>query len=256
MMLQRCLRASRLLGARASMPAARMTLCRLYSDSIGSNSLPNSKSKTARDKRTLEDLKQTLTQTDSISSVIRDDHQEIQRYYEKIVKASDPDEQRRFQNAFVWELTRHAIAEELVVYPAIETGVTDGKIMADKDRAEHQVTKDQLYKFQRMSPGGADFIPALEALMKDLKIHIQEEEEHDLVKLEEALLSTRSKALAEQFELTKAFTPTRSHPSAPNKPPYETAVGLMTAPIDRLRDIFRSWPDEPSRKPPSGGPAR
>jgi hypothetical protein len=39
------------------------------------------------------------------------------------------------------------------------------------------------------------------------------------------------------------FTPTRSHPSAPNKPPFETVVGLMTAPIDKLRDMFTKFPD-------------
>ncbi|XXH05906.1 hypothetical protein Hte_012348 [Hypoxylon texense] len=218
------------------------SLCRLYSDS-----------EVTRGPRSSEDH---LTQADSISSVIRQDHREIERYYNKIVDANDPDTQRRYQNAFVWELTRHAIAEELVVYPSIETGVNDGKVMADKDRAEHQVTKDQLYKFQNMSPEDNDFIPTLETLMKDLETHIKEEEEHDLVKLEEALLPSKSKDLAEQFEMIKAFTPTRSHPSAPNKPPFETAVGLMTAPLDKLRDMFRTWPDEPSRKPPSGGPAR
>lgn len=40
------------------------------------------------------------------------------------------------------------------------------------------------------------------------------------------------------------FTPTRAHPSAPNKPPFETVVGLLTAPIDRLRDLlFTKFPE-------------
>ncbi|KAK4074669.1 hypothetical protein Purlil1_12888 [Purpureocillium lilacinum] len=34
------------------------------------------------------------------------------------------------------------------------------------------------------------------------------------------------------------FAPTRSHPRAPDKPPFETVVGLMTAPLDKVRDIF------------------
>ncbi|KAI1779351.1 hypothetical protein F4818DRAFT_404255 [Hypoxylon cercidicola] len=260
-MLRQSLQPARLLGARAwpvSMPAVRMSLGRPYSNKIMPTSSRRlySDSKTTRDTPSPEDPTQTLIQADSISSVIRQDHREIEEHYNKIVNSSDPDTQRRYQNAFVWELTRHAIAEELVVYPSIETGVNDGKIMADKDRAEHQVTKEQLYKFQNMKPEDKDFIPTLETLMTDLKQHIKEEEEHDLVKLEEALLPKRSRDLAQQFEMTKAFTPTRSHPSAPNKPPFETAAGLMAAPLDKLRDMFRAWPNEPSRKPPSGGPAR
>ncbi|KAI1764919.1 hypothetical protein GGR53DRAFT_465897 [Hypoxylon sp. FL1150] len=254
--MRRSLQPARLLGARArpvSVSAARMDSKRPYSHQIMSNGLPRlyTFNKTVRDDRSTKDPKQNLTQVDSISSMICEDHREIERYYSKIVNSNDLDVQRRYQNAFVWELSRHAIAEELVVYPAIETGVHNGKAMADKDRAEHQVTKNQLYKFQKMRPGDKDFIPTLEALMKDLKVHIKEEEEHDLVKLEEALLPTRSKDLAEQFELRKAFSPTRSHPRAPNKPPFEWVVGLM----DRLRDMFRAWPDEPSRRPPSGRPS-
>lgn len=44
------------------------------------------------------------------------------------------------------------------------------------------------------------------------------------------------------------FVPTRSHPSAPDRPPFETAMGLLAAPIDRLMDMFRKFPDEPEKK--------
>ena len=36
----------------------------------------------------------------------------------------------------------------------------------------------------------------------------------------------------------------RAHPSAPNKPPFETIVGLMTAPLDKLLDAFAKFPTE------------
>ncbi len=35
-----------------------------------------------------------------------------------------------------------------------------------------------------------------------------------------------------------------AHPSAPNKPPYETLVGFMTMPIDKLKDMFSAFPTE------------
>lgn len=56
---------------------------------------------------------------------------------------------------------------------------------------------------------------------------------------------TESKELSRSFERTKMFTPTRSRPSAPNKPPFETVVGLMTAPVDKLRDLlFTKFPEK------------
>ncbi|KAI1466877.1 hemerythrin HHE cation binding domain-containing protein [Daldinia caldariorum] len=187
-----------------------------------------------------------------ISQAIQQDHSELEEYYRRIINSKDPDEQLRFQNAFIWELARHAIAEELVVYPVLEEAVADGKERADKDRDEHQKVKEQLYEFQKLRPGDPSFSPTLEALYKDLKQHIKEEEEQDLVKLEDALGLTRSKELSQKFEKTKMFTPTRSHPRAPNKPPFETVVGLMTAPIDKIRDLFTKFPDMESTKPYGG----
>lgn len=96
-----------------------------------------------------------------------------------------------------------------------------------------------------------DFIPTIKALMKNLAQHIKEEEEEDLVKLENALQAEESEKLATSFGRTKAFVPTRSHPSAPDKPPFETVVGLLTAPIDHLADLFRKFPDQKVSPNPS-----
>jgi hypothetical protein len=87
--------------------------------------------------------------------------------------------------------------------------------------------------------------------MEDLRQHIKEEEEHDLPKLESALSQEESQSLSKSFARTKAFVPSRSHPSAPNKPPFETAIGLLTAPIDHIGDLFRKFPDNTISPNPS-----
>jgi hypothetical protein len=87
--------------------------------------------------------------------------------------------------------------------------------------------------------------------MKDLDQHIKEEENDDLPALEKAISVSESQSLAKSFGRTKAFVPSRSHPSAPSKPPFETIVGLLTAPIDHLGDIFRKFPDETVSPNPS-----
>ena len=64
--------------------------------------------------------------------------------------------------------------------------------------------------------------------------------------LEEALKSRgrETETLAARFSKTKRFVPTRSHPAAGENPPFETVMGLMTAPLDRLADMFRKFPDK------------
>ena len=50
--------------------------------------------------------------------------------------------------------------------------------------------------------------------------------------------------MANSFKRTKMFVPTQSHPSAPAKPPFETVAGLMAAPIDHLKDMFKKFPED------------
>lgn len=91
------------------------------------------------------------------------------------------------------------------------------------------------------------FKPTLQALFKDLQEHIKEEEQDDLPSLESAIARDESESMASSFERTKKFVPSRSHPTAPDKPPFETVVGLMTAPIDKLADMFRKFPKDDTK---------
>lgn len=79
-----------------------------------------------------------MTTTPRIITAIKQDHREIESYYNRINKSTDKDEQTQYQNLFTWELARHSIGEELVVYPALEKYVQEGNMLADKDRDEHQ----------------------------------------------------------------------------------------------------------------------
>jgi hypothetical protein len=109
--------------------------------------------------------------------------------------------------------------------------------------------KEKLYNFQSMDPQSADFRPALQSLWADLSEHIKEEERDDLPALEKAIDQSESESLASSFSRTKHFVPTRSHPAAPDKPPYETVAGMLATPLDKLRDMFAKFPKEDTPKP-------
>ncbi|CAI7655158.1 unnamed protein product [Penicillium glandicola] len=181
-----------------------------------------------------------------ISEAIKDDHRKLESYYNIIVNSEDEDEQTRFQNQFTWELARHAVAEELVVFPAVEKLRSDGKEKIDDDRREHSALKEMLNVFQDLNCSDPRFIPTLTMLMEGLAQHMRDEETNDLVILEEFLTSNESEELAESLDRTKMFVPSRSHPYNLDNPTFETAADLLTAPLDRLQDLFRKWPEEES----------
>lgn len=74
----------------------------------------------------------------TVSDAIKHDHAELKEYYNSILSAGDDDSKIRWQNQFTWELARHSIGEELVVYPAMEKHMgEEGKRLAQKDRDGH-----------------------------------------------------------------------------------------------------------------------
>jgi hemerythrin superfamily protein len=74
----------------------------------------------------------------TISETITSDHRELEKYYKEIINTDDVDHQARYGNQFTWELARHSVAEELLVYPAMEKYLgEEGKQHAESDRKQH-----------------------------------------------------------------------------------------------------------------------
>ncbi|MCO5556835.1 hypothetical protein L7F22_010388 [Adiantum nelumboides] len=182
------------------------------------------------------------TQTHIVDAIIHD-HKKIKAYYQQYKSSASPDDKQKWSNQWRWEVARHSIGEELVAYPALEKYVPGGAAMADKDRAQHYIVKKNLAELEKRTAGhDPSFDTLMQQTQQTLDQHIQEEEEHDLVKLRECLPADEGMRLGSKFQRTKKFLPRHSHPSAPDKPPFETVAGLLAAPIDRLRDMFEKFP--------------
>lgn len=184
----------------------------------------------------------------TVTEAITTDHREILGYYDEYIRAKeagDADAQARWVRQFTWELARHSAGEEIVVYPLFEKYLgAKGKQMADEDRAEHLKVKELLYQLENFDAGTATYHDTLSKLMTNLKPHIEGEEANDLPALEPHLGADGSKKAAASFKRTKKLVPTRPHPSAPDKPPFETLAGLLAAPMDKIKDIFAKFPTD------------
>jgi len=185
-------------------------------------------------------------QSKTLLQAVTEDHQEIYTYYnEYLGNAHDSEAQGRWARQLTWELTRHAVGEEIIIFPLMEKHLGDqGKKLADEDRKDHQYIKERLYRLDELTPGTSEHASLLKDIMEHLKPHNDSEEQRDLPLLELALGLNNSEIAAASFTRTKKFVPTRSHPNAPNKPPFETFVALMEAPIDKLKDVFASFPSD------------
>jgi hypothetical protein len=112
-----------------------------------------------------------------------------------------------------------------------------------------QQIKEKLKKFQDIKSSSSSFVPALYDLMKTLELHFKETEENAITGLEQALSLRESASMSNSFSHTKLLVPSRSHPMTPAKPPFATPVALLTAPLDRVADVCRNFPEN------TGGPS-
>ncbi|OJJ47313.1 hypothetical protein ASPZODRAFT_151818 [Penicilliopsis zonata CBS 506.65] len=178
----------------------------------------------------------------SLSKSIRATHDSLASLFDQMVDSLDADDQTRLQNQFVWELARHLVAEELVLYPAMAKYVDRGVLDLDRDRREHESIKYYLRLFQGIPPQDPRFTSTITRLMGELRAHLRREQDTELVLLENAITSEENLRLAKSLSRTKLFVPTRAHPQAPDQPPFETAASLLLAPMDMLNDLLRRWP--------------
>lgn len=81
----------------------------------------------------------------TISEVIGDDHKTIDSYADNIKTSPTLEEKTRWRNQFTWALARHAISEELTVYPAMEKQMgQEGIDLTNVDRQQHQAVNTSL----------------------------------------------------------------------------------------------------------------
>jgi len=188
----------------------------------------------------------------TLFQAIKEDHEEMYEYhdeYKRAREAGDVGAQARWARQLIWEVARHAVGEEIVVYPLMEKHLgPKGVELADHDRAEHQTVKELLYKIESKEPGSEEYDSILNQVMTSLHHHNDDEEIDDLPLLESVIGTDASKEAALSFKKTKKLVPTRAHPSAPNKPPAETFAGFLALPIDKIKDWFASFPTEEEMK--------
>ena len=78
----------------------------------------------------------------TISEAIGADHGAIDLHAENIKTASTVQEKIEWRNQFTWALARHAVSEELTLYPIMEEKLgQEGKELADVDREQHMAVR-------------------------------------------------------------------------------------------------------------------
>jgi len=171
-----------------------------------------------------------------VVDVLTSDHREVTALLAEIRSTADPERRRDLADTAISELVRHAVAEEMYVYPAMRKHLPDGDKAVEHDVEEHKEIERALKKLEGADASSAEFTAALQELDTLLADHIQDEETEQFPELRRRIPRDELTELAGKVETAKKLAPTRPHPAAPNNQLFHKLVGPGVGLVDRLRD--------------------
>lgn len=139
-------------------------------------------------------------------------------------------------DTLVRELSVHAAAEELVIYPAFEA-VFPIAALSEQHLKEHQLVKELLVQIERTS--GLERAPLLRSLAVYVRAHVEHEESAMFPRFRAHADASSLADLRETFAQGKKIAPTHPHPHAPRRQPAVTVAGAAAGILDKVRDAVR-----------------
>lgn len=179
----------------------------------------------------------TSSQTSGdVIDILISDHRDVTALIGNIWSVNDPMIRRDLTDTAISELVRHAVAEEMYVYPVIRKYVPDGEKAVEHDVEEHKELERTMKQLEAVDVSSADFDEALRRLEALLADHVQDEESEQFPELRRQVPPEELMELAGKVETAKKLAPTRPHPGAPNSELFHKLVGPGVGLVDRLRD--------------------
>lgn len=136
----------------------------------------------------------------------------------------------------VHDLSVHAAAEELVLYPAVDA-VFPMEVMVEQHLKEHQLVKELLVQIERTS--GLERAPLLRSLAVYIRAHVEHEEGSMFPHLRAHADDDTLRDIGASLEKAKQIAPTHPHPHASRRQPWVTVAGAAAGLLDKTRDALR-----------------
>lgn len=171
--------------------------------------------------------------------VLTRDHRTVEQLFAAFEGTSSSQERRELVDEMIRELSVHAAIEEAVLYPAVRDEIEDGEEVVEHSLDEHQAVKDLLAEIDDLSAEDPDFVPTAESLMRDVRLHVDEEEGELFERMRLEMDPDRLADLGDALDKARVAAPTRPHPMAHGMPPGNIAADMAAAGIDRARDVGR-----------------
>jgi len=181
-------------------------------------------------------MTQATDTTQDVIEILTTDHLEMTELIGQIEGTADGCRRRELADTLIAEVMRHAVAEEMYVYPVVEKHVPGGPEAVEHDKKEHAEIVRVMKQMEDADTTAPAFLARVGELAGLLRHHIHDEEDEQFPKLRAHVSAEDLTELGKKVEAAKKLAPTRPHPLAPHSELFHKTVGLGVGLIDRLRD--------------------
>ena len=182
-----------------------------------------------------------MSEQRDVIEILEHDHREVEEMFTELesLRGASTDEARERRKTLTEqvtiELVRHSVAEEVLVYPRVEDKIDADEV--EHAREEHAEAEETLARLEKLDADAPSFDDELAELMKEIRHHIEDEEQGMFAKMRQALDPDELRKLGTAVEAFKKVAPTRPHPNVPNTPVARLAAGPAASLLDRFRDL-------------------
>jgi hemerythrin superfamily protein len=175
----------------------------------------------------------------SIIDVLDREHNKVATLCEELLEGEMSSERRqRIASVVVAELSRHVSAERQYLYPTVRALLPDGDALAEVGTAEDTTLLHLLKQLEGTSPDDPYHAKVADEVAAQFLRHRDSAAEQLLQPLREAATDEQLIRLGNRIEMVEEAAPTRPHPGAPVKPPWNTVVDPALGVIDKARDVL------------------
>lgn len=180
---------------------------------------------------------------DDVFTVLAADHERILALSNKLTggKAepqAGPRERKAVADELVMELSRHEVAEEIVLWPVVRIRADDGQNMSAVALEQEGTGKRLLNELVKTSPHNEEFDTLTHSVAAMLREHISYEQNIVWPRLRLRLNAEEARQLGTAIEQAKRSAPTRPHPHVPPRPGLLKKVAPAAAVLDKARNAM------------------
>ena len=175
----------------------------------------------------------------SMLDILTDEHRQALALCARLDAAAAGPGRARVADVLTAVISRHLSAERQYLYPTVRAVLPDGERIA---AAETAAGRRLLCTLRRLAAargaGGQAYRRLVVALRAELQRHADEAEQRVLPRLREVCRDADLVRLGNRILVAEEAAPTRPHPRAPDRPPWNKLVDPVLGVADKLRDVL------------------